>query len=111
MQNPRQKNELRPTGRNDRTSRIVYEPRTTYRLETIIALQRALQNGIPESIAAREQDEAACVQTEPVAAKKRPVAQEGVLWSLSTKIRHFVAAALQRRRSCARFRNNVVGLP
>jgi hypothetical protein len=110
MQNPRRQNELRPTGRNDLTSRMVYQPRTTYRLETIIALQRALQNGIPETEGQQNENAAVC-RAEPISEAEQPVSQKRFLPSLLTSIRHLVSAALQRRRACARVRNNVVGLP
>jgi hypothetical protein len=111
MQNPRQQNELHSTGSKDRSSRVSCQPRPKYRLEALIALQKALENGIPEREAQRNEQDAIDRQAEPIIEPKEPVFQERLLRSMLSKMRGLISAALQRRRSCARVRNNVVGLP
>jgi hypothetical protein len=110
MQNPRQQNELRSTGPQDRSTRVCSQPRPKYRLETIIALQRALQNGIPDVQEQQNEDSVNNRRVEPISDRKNSVARRFVR-HLLTSLEHVVSAALQRRRSCARFRNSIAGLP
>jgi hypothetical protein len=110
MQNPRQQNELRSTGPQDRSSRVSYQPRPKYQLETIIALQRALQNGIPDVQEEQNEDSVKNRRVEPISDRKDSVARRFVR-RLLTSLAHVVSATLQRRRSCARVRKSIVGLP